>query len=253
MERSLEMAKILTFILALAATFSLSAQNFEYKWQRVKMDSVYESKKIYEVDKIVAAHQEAMTSLMEVVIYADDEIEKKQPESALSNIAADMLLYGAESIIDNGLPIMSLTNFGGIRNNFPKGAVRVYDIYSTFPFNNYIVVVELKGKYIRKILDGFVSREKFEALGGVKVEVDDGKLEKCLIGGVPLEDDKMYNLVTIDFLLDGGDRFRLEDNAKSVTRTNLVMRDVAVRYLRELSEQGVVLVNKRDGRVSIDD
>lgn len=253
MERSLEMVKILICILAFAVTFPLSAQNFEYEWKRVKMDSLYESKKIYEVDKIVASHQEAMTPLMEIVIYAEDEIERKSPESALSDIAADMLLYAASDLIDNEYPTMSLTNFGGIRNNFPKGAVRVYDVYSTFPFNNYIVVVEIEGKYIRKILDGFVSKKKFEALGGVKIEVEDGKLEECLIGGIPLDDDKLYNLVTIDFLLDGGDRFRLADNAKSVLRTKLVMRDVAVKYLKDLSVQGVVLVNETDGRVSIDD
>lgn len=87
----------------------------------------------------------------------------------------------------------------------------------------------------------------------MKIEVEDGKLEECLIGGIPLDDDKLYNLVTIDFLLDGGDRFRLADNAKSVLRTKLVMRDVAVKYLKDLSVQGVVLVNETDGRVSIDD
>ncbi len=229
----------------------LNAQNFSYEWKRVRMDSSFETGRIYDVDSIVADHQQAMGPLMEIVIYAEEEIEEKQPESALTNIAADMLLYAASGLIDNGYPTMSLTNYGGIRNNFPKGAVRVYDIYSTFPFNNYLVVAVLEGKDIRKILDRFASRERFEALGGVEIVVEDEKLEKCLIGGKPLEDDRLYNMVTIDFLLDGGDRFRIGDNAKSVNRTGLVMRDVAIQYLKELSADGVVLVNKRDGRVKI--
>lgn len=236
----------------LLGTFNLLiAQNFTYEWKRVRMDSSFESGKIFEVDSIVAAHQQAMGPLMEIIIYAEAEIEEKQPESALTNIAADMLLYAASDLIDNGYPTMSLTNYGGIRNNFPKGAVRVYDIYSTFPFNNYLVVAVLEGKDIRKILDSFASRERFEALGGVEIVVKDKELEKCFIGGTPLEDERLYNVVTIDFLLDGGDRFRIGDNAISVNRTGLVMRDVAIKYLKGLSADGVVLVNKGDGRVKI--
>lgn len=229
----------------------LGAQDFEYSWQRVRMDSRYESDTVYDVDSIVAAHQEQIAPLMEVVIYSTGEIEERRPESALSNLAADMLLYAVSDRLNNGYPSMSLTNFGGIRSNFPKGAVRVYDIYSTFPFDNTVVVAVMEGEDIRRILERFASG-KFEALGGVEIVVRDGELEKCLIGGRPLEDDALYNLVTIDFLLDGGDRFDIGDDAVSIDRTGIVLRDAAVRYLRDLSESGIVLENKGDGRVIIE-
>lgn len=229
----------------------LGAQDFEYNWQRVRMDSRYESDTVYDVDSIVAAHQEQIAPLMEVVIYSTGEIEERRPESALSNLAADMLLYAVSDRLNNGYPSMSLTNFGGIRSNFPKGAVRVYDIYSTFPFDNTVVVAVMEGEDIRRILERFASG-KFEALGGVEIVVRDGELEKCLIGGRPLEDDALYNLVTIDFLLDGGDRFDIGDDAVSIDRTGIVLRDAAVRYLRDLSESGIVLENKGDGRVIIE-
>lgn len=229
----------------------LSAQNFEYKWQRVHMDTTYESSTVYAVDRIVAEHQKQMAPLMKVVIYAKDEIEEDQPESALTNLVADMLLHAAQPYIDNGYPTMSLTNMGGIRSNFPKGAVRVYDIYSTLPFNNSVVVAVMKGKDIREILDNFAAKGRFEALGGVSIVVEDKEMEKCEIGGKPLEDDAMYNLVTIDFLLDGGDRFHIGSEAVSVNRTGIVMRDAAVAYLQELSDSGVVLENRTDGRVTI--
>ena len=190
----------------------LSAQNFEYKWQRVHMDSTYESATVYPVDSIVAEHEEQMGPLMK-----------------------------------------SLTNMGGIRSNFPKGAVRVYDIYSTLPFNNSVVVAVMKGKDVREILENFAERERFEALGGVRILVEDKEIENCLIGGQPLEEDGLYNLVTIDFLLDGGDRFHIGSEAVSIKRTGIVMRDAAVAYLEELSESGVVLENKTDGRVIIDE
>lgn len=231
----------------------LGAQNFEYHWQRVRMDSTYESSTVYPVDRIVAEHEEQMAPLMKVVIYSNAEIQEDQPESALTNLVADMLIHAAAPFIDNDYPTLSLTNMGGIRSNFPKGAVRVYDVYSTLPFNNSVVVAVMKGKDVREILENFAHRERFEALGGVRILVEDKEIENCMIDGHPLEDDALYNLVTIDFLLDGGDRFHIGSEAVSIERTGIVMRDAAVAYLEELSESGIVLENKTDGRVIIDD
>ncbi len=247
------MRKTVIALALLCVASVLSAQNFEYKWQRVRMDDTYESGKILKVDEIVAAHQEEMGPMMEVIIYAEDEIERGQPESALSNLAVDFLRYAAEPFIDNDYPTMALTNFGGIRSNFPKGAIRVYDIYSTFPFDNAVVIAQIKGEYLLKIVNRFAGRGKFEALGGVQVVVKDNELEKFEVEGEPIEADKMYNLVTIDFLLDGGDRFRIADDAESVQRTGIMMRDAAIKYLRELSEEGAVLKNETEGRVIIEE
>ena len=202
----------------------LSAQNFEYRWQRVHMDSIYESATVYPVDRIVAEHEEQMGPLMKVVIYSSAEIEEAQPESALTNLVADMLIHAAQPYIDNDYPTMSLTNMGGIRSNFPKGAVRVYDIYSTLPFNNSVVVAVMKGKDVREILENFAHRERFEALGGVRILVEDKEIEN-----------------------------HIGSEAVSIKRTGIVMRDAAVAYLEELSESGVVLENKTDGRVIIDE
>ena len=248
------MRKCLLITLAVMSVGQLlCAQNFEYKWQRVRMDSTYESATVYPVDSIIAEHEEQMGPLMKVVIYSNAEIEESQPESALTNLVADMLIHAAQPYIDNGYPTMSLTNMGGIRSNFPKGAVRVYDIYSTLPFNNSVVVAVMRGKDIWEILENFAEKERFEALGGVRILVEDKEIEYCQIGGQPLDEDGMYNLVTIDFLLDGGDRFNIGSDALSIERTGIVMRDAAVAYLQELSDSGVVLENKTDGRVIIED
>ena len=246
MERKMTMT-----LVALLLSVSLFAQKFDYKWQRVRLDTTYESAEIYEVDRIVAAHQEQVSALMEILVYSEGEIVSRHPESALSNLSADMLLYFAEEFIDNDYPTMSMINFGGIRSNFPAGYIRLYDVYSTFPFENSLAIAEISGKEIRRIMDKFASRERFEALGGVEIVVTDKKLEKCLIEGQELEDDKMYNLVTIDFLIDGGDKFYIGEASEKVIRTDLVLRDLVEKYLRNISKAGKTLVNKGDSRIII--
>ena len=58
------MRKIFIIAFLLLAAQLLGAQNFEYRWQRVHMDSTYESATVYPVDSIVAEHEEQMGPLM---------------------------------------------------------------------------------------------------------------------------------------------------------------------------------------------
>ena len=244
---------LILFVPLLLSMTSAYAQNFEYKWKRVAMDSLYDSNKVYEVDRIVSEHQGAMESLMKVLIHSDSEIQRGDaPETPMSNFSADFLLFSARKYIDNDYPTMSLTNRGGIRSNFPEGAIRVYDVMSTYPFDNNIVVAQIKGKQIRRILERFIGRNKFEALGGIELHVKNNKLDKCLIGGRELKDNELYNLVTIDFLLDGGDRFFIGKQAESILRTEVKMMDAAIAYLEHLNEQGITLSNKVDRRIKFE-
>ena len=91
------------------------------------------------------------------------------------------------------------------------------DMLSMFPFKNQLAYVEHTGKQIRAILEEMAAR-RFQVLGGVRVVADDGKLVSVEIDGEPLDDEKIYGMATISFLLTGGDGLKLEENAVSVTR-----------------------------------
>ena len=100
-------------------------------------------------------------------------------------------------------------------------------------------------------MKNFAKRERFEALGGVKIEVKDKGLKKCYIGGEKLNDDKIYKLVTIDFLLDGGDALSLRKGAKEIVISDIFVRDGVVKYIKEKSDAGHVFNNQKDGRIVI--
>ena len=258
MERSLEMDKILTMkriFIALAllsgAMLSASAQSFTYKWERVPMDSTWMKEGTSEVEEIIAKYHPGIEDLMEIIGYSSEELSKGNPESGLSNLAADALLYAAQPLLKEGDKAFALTNFGGIRADLPKGAIRVYDIYSTFPFDNSLVIVELPGYRVREIMKSFAKKGRFEALAGVQIEVKDKGLKKCYIGGEKLNDDKYYKLVTIDFLLDGGDALSLRKGAKEIVMSDIFVRDGVVKYIKDKSEAGHVFNNQRDGRIVI--
>ncbi len=113
------------------------------------------------------------------------------------------------------------------------------------------MIVEIKGSELKKLLNSFAKREQFQAMGGVQIEVKSKKMTKCLIGGSPLDENKIYKLATIDFLLDGGDYLNLRKSALNIINTEVFIRDAVVKYIKDKTAQGIVLSGKKDGRIVI--
>lgn len=273
------MKRLLTIVAALSLAFGLSAQ--EYSWKAVPMDGsragcryamqddIDESigtikrgkyvapsgakfKKNSDVSKVAAlvlAAQPSMSLKKQIIGYSDHEIMEGRPESELSNLIVDVILSEARAV--TGKPVhMSILNFGGIRADLPAGNILLDDVESMLPFQNYLVYIEHKGSQIRKILEGMASR-RFEPLGGVKVIVENDKIVSIEIGGEPLDDEKIYGVVSITFLLKGGDDLRLADNAVSIDTLDVLVREPLMNYIRKETEAGRKISYKKDGRITI--
>ena len=149
---------------------------------------------------------------------------------------------------------IALTNFGGIRTSLPKGAVRVYDIFSIFPFDNYLVTFDIKGSDLRRFLEHRVSRGRLECLSNVEIEADAVEALvvqslKLFVAGAPIDDDRVYKFATINFLMDGGDGVVLSDVAFNRKDTDVWIRDAICEYLREQMARGEKIVLSTDGRI----
>ena len=120
-----------------------------------------------------------------------------------------------------------------------------------FPFKNHLVYVEHKGSQIRKILEKMAAG-RVEVIGGARIVVENGKLVSAAIGGQPIDDNKVYGLVTISFLLSGGDGLALAENAVSVTEFKDVMIiDAVLEHVKTETAAGRPISGREDGRVVI--
>ena len=274
--------KKLLFIF-IAALLSLHvAFGQEYEWRVVPMDAsrtgcttpsadnvetaigyfkggryVAPDDKVYGRNSIVAKTARAvldaqpkMARVKEVIAYSTSAMEAHHPESALSNWFIDLLMEQTEKLSGKKVD-MGITNFGGIRIDMPEGPVILDDMLSMFPFKNHLVYVEHKGSQIRKILEKMAAG-RIEVLGGARIVVEDGKLVSAEIGGKPIDDNKIYGLVTISFLLSGGDGLSLAENAVSVTEYKDVMIiDAVLEHVRAETAAGRPISGQEDGRVVI--
>lgn len=238
--------------LLLAAVLMLAASGATaqpaYKWTTVQMDSSFDAITDSTATMIIAKYAPLVGSLQEIVGYSDAEYEKHRPESGLSNFAADIIRETGEKLCGSHVDV-GLTNFGGIRTNLPKGAVRIYDIYSIFPFDNSLLVFDIKGSdlltFFRK------QARKPEALSGVRFDVVNGEIKTLLVGGEPIDPDKIYKFATIDFLMDGGDGVQLKDFAMNVQKSGRFLRDIIIDYIKDMTARGQVISLKPDGRVTV--
>lgn len=275
------MRKLLFLAIALVlSSVLLPAQ--EYRWEVVPMDAsrtgcVSPSKDnvpealgtfrrgryvtpdgtVYKRNSIVARTarevleaQPEMARVKDVIGYSTRAMSAHRPESELSNWFIDLLMRKTEQVSGKKVHI-GITNFGGIRIDMPQGDIILDDMLSMFPFKNYLAYVEHTGKQIRTILEEMAAH-KFQVLGGVKVVADDGKLVSVEIDGEPLDDEKIYGMATISFLLDGGDGLSLEHDAVSVTVfEDIQIIDAVLEHVYAETASGRPIEYQTDGRVIV--
>jgi 2',3'-cyclic-nucleotide 2'-phosphodiesterase (5'-nucleotidase family) len=150
-----------------------------------------------------------------------------------------------------GKPVhIGVLNFGGIRSDLPAGNILLDDVESMLPFVNYLVYLEHKGSQIRAILES-MAQNKFQALGGVKIVAEKKKIVSIEIDGEPLDDDKVYGMATITFLLNGGDGLHLAENALVVDTLESVVNEPVLNHIRKETAAGRKIGYKKDGRIII--
>ena len=200
--------------------------------------------------RIVLDAQPAMARVKDVIGYSTSKMITEYPESALSNWFVDLLMAKIRNLSGKKVHI-GIVNFGGIRIDMPEGDIILDDMLSMFPFKNQLAYVEHTGKQIRAILESMAAG-RFQVLGGVKVVAEDGKLVSAEIDGEPIDDDKIYGLATISFLLQGGDGLTLADNAVSIKIFDQIdIIDAVLEYVYSKTAAGRPIEYKTDGRVTV--
>ena len=200
--------------------------------------------------KAVLAAQPAMARVKDVIAYSPEAMDKDYPESELSNMYVDIIMRKVQELSGKKVH-MGVTNFGGIRVDMPKGDVLLDDMLSMFPFKNSLVYVEHKGSVIRGWLEEMAAG-RFQVLGGVKVVAEDGELVSVEIDGEPLDDDKVYGVATISFLMEGGDGLAIGRDALSVTDfKDWDIIDAVLEYIHAETKAGRPIVYHKDGRVVV--
>lgn len=204
---------------------------------------------VADVAKIMLDAQPVMAPVKEYLGYADKDMIKDYPESSLSNMIVDCMMTATQQVTGRKVDI-GLVNFGGIRVDIHKGDVIMDDIMSMLPFKNKLCYVALKGSDVRYMVEKMAATN-MQVLGGVRIKIVNHRIESFLVGGEPLDDEKVYGLATCDFLLNGGDGIQAARNAQELIVSDKLVVDAVLPYVRNLTAQGKTISYETDGRVQI--
>lgn len=221
---------------------------YSMRWKRVEVTSRLDSKPSAEAAAIVAPYKSSVDSIMSPVLGESRvAMTANRPESLLSNWAADVMV---EEGAATGLKPadMGLFNIGGLRNNMPNGIVRRGDIMLISPFENYLVVLEMKGCDMLELMKNIAAVNGEGVSKSVRMEItSDGELLSCTIGGQEIDLHRIYTIATIDYLAEGNDKMFALKKAVKVYKTGILARDAMMEYIMKHK----VIDSQLEGRITI--
>ena len=198
---------------------------------------------------IVDAYTASVSYKMEEVIgNCPQAIRKGSPESPLYNLTGDALIWMAKEYMDVDADV-SLYNSGGLRAEISAGDLTIGDVYAVYPFDNVLSIVTMKGSDLKTMFGYVASSGGLPVNSDVKLVISDKKVKSVTVGGKPIDNNKTYNVATIDYLVDMK-RYGFEN---AITRSDSpeIIRDYFVDYFRHLAQQnGGKITASKDGRVT---
>ena len=222
---------------------------------RILVDSRYDKQPDAKIAEFMKPYKQQVDSVMGPVVGQSARyMTKNRPESELSNLLSDILVWAGAKYGEK--PDFGLYNMGGIRADLPKGPVTYGDVLDVAPFENKIAFGTLKGSEVLELFEQIASTGGEGVSKSVRMVITpDHKLVSVTINGEAIKPHHNYRLTTIDYLLGGSDKMEAlkkcrDINAPKEKANNT--RFIIMDYFREMQAQGKVVDAEVEGRIVIE-
>ncbi|TRW23107.1 hypothetical protein FMM05_15565 [Flavobacterium zepuense] len=183
-----------------------------------------------------------------VLVYCPETMDKTNTingwQTTIGNLLADVTFDKAATLIktrENRNLDICLLNHGGIRSVIAKGPVTARTAFEVMPFENSLMVVALKGEQVMEMAQYIAREKKPHPLAGMLIVLDENDSVKTVtIQGKPLQPEKIYNIATSDYLVNGGDSMTFLGNAVATYDLTYKLRDVYIDYFKEVDTLPII-------------
>lgn len=190
------------------------------------------------MEYMLRPYKDSLDRIMsKVLVVIDSDLEKKQPEGSLGNMMADAMMVQAEK--KYGItPHLAIMNYGGIRLPVVKaGEFTLGKLYEVHPFDNRLVLMQVTGEVLLKLLNHSASRGGWP-ISGARMVIDRKTVKDLLIKGEVIRGDQLYWIALSDYIATGGDD-ALMLKGYSFKDKGYLLRDAIADYLTSLNLQGL--------------
>lgn len=201
------------------------------------IDEQYFSSQDDNMERYLKRLKRKMDQQMNVEVgYSDRELSNDIPNE-LPYLLTRLLCEHVQtlSVMQDGDSVdIALLNYGGIRASLPQGMLTVGDFYRIVPFENLIVLLDIKGSELQKIVE--VERKRdVAAFYGLQIAENN---QKIIVNGKNLVPEETYRIVTVDFIASGGDNILKNVEFKQVANTMQLLRDGILEEVKKISARG---------------
>lgn len=242
--------KILGALLLLASCAS-HYQMTGIERTRMLIDKRYDARPVAEAQAFIAPYQHEVDSIMSPVVGTIAKyMAARKPESELSNLMSDILVWGGAKY--NEQPDFAIYNVGGIRAGFAAGKVTFGNVVDVAPFENKICFLTLTGAKVLELFSQLASRGGEGVSRGVELRIADGRLLSARLNGKDIDPQASYRIATLDYLAQGNDglvAFKDGTNLVSPQTEENNVRFIIMDYFRAEAAEGRIVDANIEGRI----
>ncbi|MDT0687267.1 5'-nucleotidase [Autumnicola psychrophila] len=233
--KSIQKAAYILGLIALVSCNNKAYRNSEISGKRIPVDQ--QIKEDTAITNIIQPYKKHInTTLDSILAFNPTSLSKTEGNlnTAIGNLLADIVMEQASPVFKNrtGEDIdMVMLNHGGIRSTLNKGNITARSAYALMPFENEIVVAELKGSRIQEMLRYLEDAGTPHPVSGIKIQVDNNyKLTMAKIDGREIDNNRNYFVATSDYLQQGGDNMNFFKNPVALYNLDYKLRNAIIDY-----------------------
>ena len=235
-----------------ATSCSTGYEITSFQRSRILIDSTYDASPDKAAAAFIAPYKQRVDSIMSPVVgKAAEYMSADRPESLLSNLLADILVWSGKAYGEQ--PDFAVYNIGGIRSAFAKGDITYGDVLDVAPFENKICFVTLTGDKVNELFSQIAQVGGEGVSHGVELVItDDGKLKSAKLHGKEIAPDARYRIATIDYVAQGNDNmtaFKSSTDVNSPRSGDNNVRQLIIKYMKGKMAKGESVSSRIEGRI----
>ena len=190
-----------------------------------------------DVLKLIEPYKETLDPQINAPLcYNPRSLDKKESalETSLGNLVADESFRVGDSILRSvkGRGVdFAVLNHGGLRAPLNKGMVTIEDIFQVLPFENRLVIVELRPEQIKELLRYLEAGKRAHPISGLQIKMKENKIVEVKINGEDLDPERSYYVLTIDYLQHGGSNMTFLTDPSYLYVSDVKLRDALISGL----------------------
>jgi len=229
------------FVLLLTFVSIISCAEKKYAVTRIEGKEIAitdKSPEVAEIENFIKPYRDNIDKDLNFVLATAPETIDKSGEwqTPMGNFLSDITLEKANPVFEKrehkSIDICIL-NHGGIRNIIPKGDVTARNAFEIMPFENSAFVIGLKGEQILEMITYIITEKKPHPLKGLTFTIGkDNQPKNILVNGKALEQNKIYYVVTSDYLINGGDNMLFFKKGVEKYDLDYKLRNIIIDYFK---------------------